>query len=100
MRELRIRFNDIGREGADGVAGVVSVSLQLTHLDLCGNHLLCGDIRKLFKSLTTSTSITHFAIGNNKIGPDGAALLSRALEKNTYLTHLDVSSNEIGPHGA
>eukprot|EP00796_Vickermania_ingenoplastis_P009184 gene9184-6461_t len=98
--DVLICYNDIGRDGCDGVAGVVNVSSKLQHLDLRGNHLSPADVRKLLKAVAGSTSLKRLGLAHNKLGPDGAALLSKALERNTYLTVLDISMNEIGAAGA
>lgn len=100
VSDVFICYNDIGRDGCDGVAGVVNVSSKLQQLDLRGNNLSPADTRKLFKAVSGSTSLKRLGLSHNKLGPDGAALLAKALERNTYLTVLDISMNEIGAAGA
>lgn len=98
--DVLICYNDIGKEGCEGIAGVVNVSSKLQHLDLRGNNLTPGDVRKLLKAVSGSTSLKRLGLAHNKLGPDGAALLAKSLERNTYLTVLDISMNEIGAAGA
>lgn len=100
VTEVMMRYNDIGKEGCDGLAAVVNISSKITTIDVRGNNLSALEAKKLIKAVATSTSITTLGLANNKLGPEGAALLAKMLEKNTYLTYLDVSSNELGPDGA
>lgn len=98
--EVLMRYNDIGKEGCDGLAGVVNISSKIGIIDVRGNGLNSLDIRKLLRAASTSTSLARLGLANNKLGPEGAALLFKSLEKNTYLTYLDISANELGPDGA
>lgn len=100
VEEVRLRFNEIGRPGADGLASVVTVSPRLRVLDIRGNALAAADVRKLLKALSYSTTIASFDVGFNALGPEGAQMLATALERNASVTSLDVCSNEIGPEGA
>lgn len=100
VTEVFIRFNDIGKDGCDGLAAVVNLSHTLQVLDIRGNHLSASDVRRLLKSVAVSTVLTRLGLGANKLGPEGAALLMKALERNTYLTSLDLSVNELGQGGA
>jgi Ran GTPase-activating protein (RanGAP) involved in mRNA processing and transport len=100
VEEVRLRFNDIGRPGADGLASVVTVSPRLRALDVRGNSLTGADMRKLLKAISFSTTITTVDLGFNQLGPEGAQVLANALERNASVTSLDVCSNEIGPDGA
>lgn len=100
VEEVRIRFNEIGRPGADGLASVVTVSPRLRILDIRGNALGASDVRKLLKAISYSTTITTVDLGTNRLGPEGAQMLATALERNASVTSLDVCSNEIGPEGA
>lgn len=100
VSEVLMRFNDIGKEGCDALAGVVSISRSLQVLDIRGNGLSSSDVRKLLKAIAMSTMLLRVGLGSNKLGPEGATLVYKALEKNTYLTSLDLSANEIGPSGA
>jgi Ran GTPase-activating protein (RanGAP) involved in mRNA processing and transport len=100
VSEVFIRFNDIGKDGCDGLAAVVNLSHTLQVLDIRGNHLSASDVRRLLKSVAVSTVLTRLGLGANKLGPEGAALITKALERNTYLTSLDLSVNELGQGGA
>ncbi|RNF09469.1 putative leucine-rich repeat protein (LRRP) [Trypanosoma rangeli] len=100
VRDVLLRYNDIGKEGCDALANFVNVSTKLQLLDIRGNALTAGCVRKLLKSISMSTPLTRLGLSANKIGQEGAVLLLRALEKNAYLTSLDISLNEIGPSGA
>lgn len=100
VEEVRLRFNEIGRPGADGLASVVTVSPRLRVLDIRGNALAAGDVRKLLKAASYSTTIQTLCLGTNRLGPEGAQMLATALERNASVTMLDVSANEIGPEGA
>ncbi|ORC87639.1 putative leucine-rich repeat protein (LRRP) [Trypanosoma theileri] len=100
VREVLLRYNDIGKEGCDALASVINVSTKLQLLDIRGNGLTAGCVRKLIKSISMSTALTRLGLSANKIGEEGAALLFQGLEKNAYLTSLDISLNEIGPNGA
>ncbi|EAN90557.1 hypothetical protein C3747_140g72 [Trypanosoma cruzi] len=100
VRDVLLRYNDIGKEGCDALANVVNVSTKLQLLDIRGNGLTAACVRKLLKSISMSTALTRLGLSANKIGHEGAALLFRALEKNVYLKSLDLSLNEIGPSGA
>lgn len=100
VTEVFIRFNDIGKDGCDGLAAVLNLSHTLQVLDIRGNHLSASDVRRLLKSVAVSTVLTRLGLGANKLGPEGAALISKALERNTYLTSLDLSVNELGLGGA
>ncbi|RNF27275.1 putative leucine-rich repeat protein (LRRP) [Trypanosoma conorhini] len=100
VRDVLLRYNEIGKEGCDALANVVNVSTKLQLLDIRGNALTAGCVRKLLKSISMSTALTRLGLSANKIGQEGAGLLLRALEKNAYLTSLDLSLNEIGPSGA
>lgn len=100
VSDIFICYNDVGKEGCDGLAGVLNVSAKLQQLDLRGNNLTPAHIRKLVKSVGASTSIKRLGLAHNKLGPDGVALLTKSLERNTFLTVLDLSMNEIGAAGA
>ncbi|KAH9598559.1 Leucine-rich repeat [Trypanosoma melophagium] len=100
VREVLLRYNDIGKEGCDALASVINVSTKLQLLDIRGNGLTAGCVRKLIKSISMSTALTRLGLSSNKIGEEGAHLLFQGLEKNAYLTSLDISLNEIGPNGA
>ncbi|KEG11569.1 putative leucine-rich repeat protein (LRRP) [Trypanosoma grayi] len=100
VRDVLLRYNDIGKEGCNALASVVNVSTKLQLLDIRGNGLSAGCVRNLIKSISMSTALTRLGLSSNKIGEEGAALLYKGLEKNAYLTALDVSLNEIGPKGA
>lgn len=98
--EVRIRFNNIGRPGADGLASVVTVSPRLRILDIRGNSLTGPDMRKLLKAISYSTTIASVELGGNNLGPEGCQMLATALERNASVTSLDVSKNQIGFEGA
>lgn len=100
VEEIRIRFNSIGRPGADGLASVVTVSPRLHILDIRGNSLTGADMRKLLKAISYSTTITTVELGGNNLGPDGCQMLATALERNASVTALDASKNQIGFEGA
>lgn len=100
VREVLLRYNDIGKAGCDGLAGAISVSSKIQSIDIQGNHLSHTDAHKLLRAVGGSTSLTRLGMSKNNLGPEGATLISKALEKNTYLTYLDLSLNEIGPTGA
>ncbi|KPI85052.1 hypothetical protein ABL78_5890 [Leptomonas seymouri] len=100
VTEVFIRFNDIGKDGCDGLAAAVNFSHTLQVLDIRGNHLSASDVRRLLKSVAMSTVLTRLGLASNKLGPEGAALVAKALERNTYLTSLDLSVNELGQGGA
>ncbi|EPY19555.1 hypothetical protein STCU_09392 [Strigomonas culicis] len=82
------------------MANVINMNSKLLCVDVQGNKLSAPDVRKLLKSIATSTTVTRLNISSNEIGPDGAALVQKALARNTYITHLNLSMNELGPSGA
>lgn len=100
VTEVFMCYNDIAKEGCDGLAGVVNLSHSLQVLDIRGNHLSAGDVHRLLRSVSMSTALTRLGLAANKLGPEGAALVAKALERNTYLSSLDLSVNELGPSGA
>lgn len=100
VEEVRIRFNNIGRPGADGLASVVTVSPRLKILDIRGNSLTGPDMRKLLKAISYSTTITSVELGGNNLGPEGCQMLATALERNASVTSLDLYKNQIGFEGA
>lgn len=100
LRELRMRFNDIGHEGCEAIAGVVDAAAQLQLIDIGGNDLTVTHLRRLLRAVGLSSTLTHVSLGSNRLGADGAALLSTLLAPNTHLTHLDLSKNDLGPEGA
>jgi Ran GTPase-activating protein (RanGAP) involved in mRNA processing and transport len=100
VEEARLRFNGIGRAGADGLASVVTVSPRLRVLDIRGNGLEAGDVRKLLKAISFSTTISTVDLGSNRLGVDGAQMLAAALERNASVTALNLCNNDIGPEGA
>ncbi|KAG5476355.1 hypothetical protein LSCM1_04057 [Leishmania martiniquensis] len=100
VTEVFLCYNDIGKDGCDGLAGVVNLSQSLQVLDIRGNRLCAGDAHRLLRSVSLSTALTRLGLASNKFGPEGAALVAKALERNTYLRSLDFSVNELGPSGA
>lgn len=100
VAEIILRYNDIGKEGCDGLAAVLNVSSKVEMVDINGNHVSASDVRKLWKAVSTSISLRALCVASNNLGPEGASALQKALEKNTYLTWLDLSLNEVGPSGA
>ncbi|KAG5499490.1 hypothetical protein JIQ42_04963 [Leishmania sp. Namibia] len=100
VTEVFICYNDIGKDGCDGLAGVVNLSQSLQVLDIRGNRLCASDVHRLLRSVSMSTVLTRLGLASNKLGPEGAALVAKALEHNTYLSSLDLSVNELGASGA
>ncbi|GET89410.1 hypothetical protein, conserved [Leishmania tarentolae] len=100
VTEVLICYNDIGKEGCDGLAGVMNLHHRVQLLDIRGNHLSANDVRRLLRSVSMSTVLTRLGLASNKLGPEGAALVAKALEQNTFLSSLDLSANELGPSGA
>ncbi|CCW64103.1 unnamed protein product [Phytomonas sp. EM1] len=99
-KEIRLRFNNIGKDGCDGLASVVNISPCIRMLDVRGNELVAADVRKLFKAIGASTTVTHLNVCRNKLSEEGAEMAARFLEKNTYLQFLDFSANDLGSSGA
>ncbi|CAM39314.1 conserved hypothetical protein [Leishmania braziliensis MHOM/BR/75/M2904] len=100
VTKVLICYNDIGKEGCDGLAEVVNLSNSLHVLDIRGNRLSASDAHRLLRSVSLSTSLTRLGLASNRLGPEGAALVAKVLESNTYLSSLDLSVNELGASGA
>ncbi|KAJ9463170.1 RAN GTPase-activating protein 1 [Diplonema papillatum] len=95
-----IRFNNVGKDGADSLSVVVSESSTLTHLDLRGNNLGSAGVERLLKAVGGSTRLQVFGLGGNDIGPEGAAQVAAALVHNTSITNLQLWKCGFGPLGA
>ncbi|CCW70204.1 unnamed protein product [Phytomonas sp. Hart1] len=98
-KEIRLRFNNIGKEGCDSLASVVNISPCIQMIDIRGNKLGVGEVRKLFKAIGTSTTVTHLNANHNKLGAEGVELAARCFAR-ASLEFLDLSLNDIGPTGA
>ena len=100
LRELVLRGNLIGSEGAVAVATMLKTNSSLERLDLgrCGIGSSGGV--ELGAALERNKTLRHLDLSGNKLGDDGVRGLSAGLENNSPLEELGLYSDEsLGEEG-
>jgi len=124
LTRLSVRDNQVGAEGARGLAAVLSVSQKLavvdaastvfgrkvaavvvgsqalTGIDLSWNLLKDPGSTQLGEALAGSPFLEVLVLFNNEIGPEGATALALGLQSCTALKRLGLHRNQVGAEGA
>jgi Ran GTPase-activating protein (RanGAP) involved in mRNA processing and transport len=99
LRTLDLRYNGIGRRGADSIlqSQVRFPSLTALYIndDLANGH--AATLAELLGSNACVLQSLHIA--DNEIGHKGAVLIAESLRCNQTLTHLDISANKVTSRG-
>lgn len=100
LRELNLRYNQIGADGALYLSAALKGNIGLEHLNLEANRVGVSGARSLSEMLLVNKTIRELLLRRNDIGVEGAKYLSSSLRMNTTLQKLDLDTNNIGDAGA
>ena len=101
LRELDIKGNDIGDEGAEWIAAALEANANLTTLDLGYNYIGPRGVRAIADALRNNTALRTLSLYyDNEYGAEGAVALAEMLKVNEGLHTLNLRGNAIGVEGA
>ena len=98
LRELFLRGDDIGDEGAKYIADALTKTTSLELLILRNCSIGEKGIASLFASLTENTSLSTLDVSFNPLGDNGAVTIASFINK-TSLEGLDISGCDIEEKG-
>ena len=97
IRELRCHRNNIGDDGATTFGAVLeSSNTKLSYLGLMENSIGCAGATTLFSTVAHNHVLLKFGLNGNRIGKRGAKKALVLLQRNSTLTHLALGFNQIG----
>ncbi len=78
-----LRRNEVGVEGASGLAPALKQLTALQHLDLCRNELCAEAATALAPALRQLIALQHLDLCRNELYAEGASALAPALKQPT-----------------
>jgi Ran GTPase-activating protein (RanGAP) involved in mRNA processing and transport len=100
MKELDLRENQIGDDGAAALAQALTIKQGLLTLDLRENQIGNKGAQSIANALSNQSTLTDLNLSDNQIGNEGAQSLAGSLTLNTQLKRLLLYANLIGDSGA
>jgi hypothetical protein len=100
LRQLDLKNNSIGDEGARALAGALPSATALEGLHLGNNSIGDEGARALAGWLPSARALLELSLKGNSIGAAGACALAGALLSAMALTQLHLGNNSIGDEGA
>jgi len=101
LKELDLRNNKFGSDGAKYLGRGLEYNSSLTLLDVSTNDKIgLTGILHIMEGLKVNSTLTSLILQENKLGDKGAQIVGDLLKMNTTLTFLDLYSNGIKEKGA
>ncbi|ORZ23692.1 hypothetical protein BCR41DRAFT_244276 [Lobosporangium transversale] len=99
---FEMRPREIGNDDLRILFNSLKTNTTLTRLELVDKSIRNEEFLVLLEALKTNTTLTDLWLrwGSNSIGDERTLALSAALKSNTTLTHLELSLNAVGDEGA
>eukprot|EP00667_Euglena_gracilis_P022674 EG_transcript_25336 len=94
-KEMHLRRNNIGDDGARALRNALEHNSTLQRMDLDGNNIGDDGARALRNALEHNSTLQRMDLDGNNIGDDGARALRNALEHNSTLQRMDLDGNGI-----
>jgi len=98
LRDLSLRGNRLGADGAAALAKLIKLNTTLRSLDVSNCQLGALGAKWLAKNLQTNTTLTTLKLASNNMGPSGVKVVLTALATSKVST-LDISDNNLGLKG-
>ena len=100
VKQLVLRFNFIGDQGAKAIAGYVKGSETIKKLDLESNEVGDDGAKELARALTGHKSLKDMFLEDNIIGDLGAKAFARSIRVLKSDLTLQLINNNVGDEGA
>jgi hypothetical protein len=100
LREIYLRANLIGPNGAIAVANCLCGNNTIQVLDISFNRIGHEGAIAISKALISNSSLLSLNISSNNIQDEGAMTIARLISKNSTLTELSIRDNSIRDEGS
>ena len=100
LRYLLMAHNNLGIEGAKGLAYFIKYNSSLIHLDLAVNNIQDEGAHAIAEVLKYNKNILHLNLSYNNIGDDGIESIAKMLETNRTLDSLALQENTMSLRGS
>lgn len=102
LTEFHVSFlhdcsNNLSRDGAQHLSGLLQLNTPLAHLDVSYNRIEDEGLQHISRGLSTNTNLTWLNVCHNSIGDKGLCALGGELkESNDSLTNVYIWGNKLG----
>ena len=100
MRELSLKFNDLGPMAARALSEALQPNVTLLELNLSFNQLGDDGASEIARLLRGNRTLLALYLIDNSIGNKGGTLVAEALQVNTTLRELSLERNYVSDAGA
>ena len=99
VKALDLRYNSIGKDGAQALASILHTNTKLQKLSIRNNYIGPNGATHLAKALEANTCVEKLDLGTNSIGNVGAEAIAKLLQTNQTLRCLCLGSNDLDAEG-